>query len=131
MDEVGIWIVPISVIPGVGLLIMSTSVRFSNLHGEIHHVLESCNECMIKGLMARGRLLHWALFLLYISVALAALSSLVATTLGTNENTPYHFACVLALGSIVALFVASAFLVLESRKSFEVLLEHESQFNKK
>ena len=40
MDIVGVWLSPLLLLPGAGLLIMSTSQRFNRLHDEIHHIME-------------------------------------------------------------------------------------------
>jgi len=38
MTELGLWITPLLLLPGVALLVMSTSLRYNRLHDELHHL---------------------------------------------------------------------------------------------
>jgi hypothetical protein len=38
MMDLGLWITPLLLLPGVALLVMSTSLRYNRLHDELHHL---------------------------------------------------------------------------------------------
>jgi len=40
MQNVEIWLTPLLLLPGVALLIMSTSARYGQIHAELHHLIE-------------------------------------------------------------------------------------------
>lgn len=79
MNDAGIWVAPLLLIPAVGLLVLSTSARFGQLHAEfIRHQDEGRSHAM-KHLCKRAHLIHTALVSFYMSVAVLALSSLLGT----------------------------------------------------
>ncbi len=121
-----IWAAPLLLLPGVALLIMSTSARYTRVHDEIHHVKSHGDAArgLIGKLYIRAKLFHRALVALYISVALLAFSSLMGgllTLLGRPSATPVF---VLTCTGIVALVLASVFLIAESLKALDVIHDH-------
>ncbi|MGB0522546.1 MAG: DUF2721 domain-containing protein [Flammeovirgaceae bacterium] len=90
MQEIGSWIVPLTFIPAVGLIIMSTSARFSALSTEINSMLKQEDEGSAKLFqkqMKRSRLFNNALVSLYVAVACFSLGALFG---GLGEHIP-HF----------------------------------------
>ena len=82
MDDTGIWAAPLLLIPAVGLLVLSTSARFGQLHEEfLRHHGEGPSHA-VKHLCQRAHLIHIALVSFYVSVAVLALSSLLGTLAG-------------------------------------------------
>ncbi len=79
MESTGLWAAPLLLIPGVGLLVLSTSARFGQLHQELHRQLSEGHPGAVKHLCRRARLLHSALVSLYVSIAVLAISSLLGT----------------------------------------------------
>lgn len=74
-------LIPLTYIPGVALLIMSTSQRYTNVNNTIHEFSEE--ECRIrtervKQELRRAHLFRNSLLALYLSVAFFSLGSLVA-----------------------------------------------------
>jgi len=74
-------LIPLTYIPGVALLIMSTSQRYTNINSIIHEF--SDEECRIKTdrvkqELRRAHLFRNSLLALYLSVAFFSLGSLVA-----------------------------------------------------
>ncbi len=61
MNDTGVWAVPLLLLPGVGLLIMSTSIRFGQLHQELHLQLEKKNAGAVAHLRNRAGYFHTAL----------------------------------------------------------------------
>lgn len=120
-----LWVTPLLLLPGVGLLIMSTSARITRLHDELHHLLDHDEGTeVIELLWARARLLQPALVAQYLSVAFLATSSLVG---GAAELFETH-APVVVVGltclAISSLVTSAALLVLESRRLVEILRHH-------
>jgi hypothetical protein len=75
-----LWLTPLILLPGVALLIGSTSTRFAQLHAEFHHLLdrpEAHAQILARSLVQRSKLFRDALASLYVSVGLFSLGSLV------------------------------------------------------
>ncbi len=113
-----LWAAPLLLLPGVALMVLSTSTRFGLLHDEFHRVLETGRSKRLPRLRHRARLMRMALVGLYISVALLAIASVVGTianTLGSNvEPTLHLFALGLTVLGVVMGAVAAAQLIRES-----------------
>lgn len=77
MDDLGV-VTPLVLLPGVALLVISTSTRYAQLHEEFHRLLVSTEPTTVdlaRHLLARARLFRNALIALYTSVCLFALGS--------------------------------------------------------
>lgn len=75
-----IWLTPLILLPGVALLIVSTSARFGQSQSEFHRLLEHPDaeaKILARNLLHRSRLFRDALTSLYLSVGLFSLGSLV------------------------------------------------------
>ena len=79
MDSTGLWAAPLLLIPGVGLLLISTSARFGQLHQELLRQLREGHSRSVRLLCQRARLIHSAMVSLYVSIAVLAVSSLLGT----------------------------------------------------
>lgn len=79
MNTDSLWIGPLLLLPGVALLVLSTSTRFGQLHDEFHRRQEGGDEPSLRLLRRRARLFRSALVSLYVSVALLAAASVVGT----------------------------------------------------
>ena len=119
------WAAPLLVLPGVGLLIMSTSARYIRLHDELHDVAEHGEMLRnLKFLLRRARLFRNALVCAYVSVMLLVLSGLVlggSAALETSSHPVEVVGNVFAFVGVAVLLASSAFLVLEATLSFDVL----------
>ena len=78
MDAELLWVTPLLLLPGVGLLVMSTAARFGQIREEIHNLLThpELGRPMAGQLWRRCRLFRDALVSLYSAVALFAVASL-------------------------------------------------------
>ena len=124
MDSIETWILPFTFIPGVGMLILSTSNRY-------YHVKELIRETMLKehkkelwsfeNLMVRARLFHRALVFLYIAIGSFSLAALTANIHQNWVIKDNHICVVLADGLILAgvacVVLASAVLIREATVS--------------
>lgn len=128
-------LIPLTYIPGVALLIMSTSQRFTAVNNTIHDFSEE--ECMIKTERVRQELrrAHFfrnSLLGLYLSVAFFSLGSLVAFLVNswgiTTSTKVLEIATVLGVACIV--FAVST-LAAESILSLDIIKRHAKQHEDK
>ena len=117
--------------PGVGLLIMSTSARYAQIHNEMHHLLEHGMEhkghlrMTADELLARCILFRNALVALYISVMLLAAGGLLGALADQFLMEVSTIIVVILTGiGILCLVVASSFLIRESAHSLDIIQEH-------
>ncbi|MHC4140789.1 MAG: DUF2721 domain-containing protein [Planctomycetota bacterium] len=87
MIETEPWLTPLILLPGVALLIMSTSARFGQIHAEFHHLPDHADahaEILSRHLVLRSALYRNALISLHASVGLFALGSLLGGLLNSG-----------------------------------------------
>lgn len=117
MENLGQWILPLSFIPGVGLLIMSTSNRFGQLNMEISKSLANppINRIFLNRLVYRSYLFSYALVALYISVGSFSLGSLVGGLTLEWRSSFSHIILILTIClGVLCVLIASVLLMLES-----------------
>lgn len=119
---------PLLLLPGVGLLVQSTSVRYGDIHEEFHRILESemhhHNPIFIQHLATRAKWFRNALVALYISVSSFASGSIMAAIADLFWGKPDVIIIGFSAVGIVSLLFAAVQLVRESFLSFEVLQVH-------
>ncbi|MDB2606963.1 hypothetical protein N9Y48_04230 [Zobellia sp.] len=72
------WYLPITIVPGLGLIILSTSNQLLSLSGEIAVLIEPCLQVdIIKRKLSQLKLLNKTLVFFYGSVALLLIAALV------------------------------------------------------
>ena len=116
MENLGQWILPLSFIPGVGLLIMSTSNRFGQLNAEIAKNLTSTpvNRPLLDRLVFRSYLFSYSLVTLYIAVGSFSLGSLIGgLTLEWTVVSKTILLITICLG-VLCVLIAAVLLILES-----------------
>ena len=96
------WYLPITILPGVGLLIMSTSNLLNALSAELTHLIKEDRECMytiIEQKITQLGLLNLALVAFYLSAA----SLVMAGLSGRLQLSPtlITWLMVLGIGSIL------------------------------
>jgi len=121
-------LIPLTYIPGVALLIMSTSQRYTNVNSIIHGF--SDEECRIKTErvkqeLRRAHLFRNSLLALYLSVAFFSLGSLVAFLVNrwgiATSTSVLEIATV--IGVVCILFAVSK-LAAESILTLDILKRH-------
>ena len=126
MTEI-IFLAPLLILPGIGLLLVSTSARFANLHIEVRHwddnkrdreFIESAH------LLKRARLFRNALVSLYLCVFTFALSSLIGALVNFTGGPADVVVFLIASVGILCLGFASIELVQESLLSLKVIESH-------
>jgi threonine/homoserine/homoserine lactone efflux protein len=127
MDESGLWLTPLVLLPGVALLVLSTSVRYGRIHEEFHHLLESIDDsARVEGeqLWRRAALFRGALVGLYVSVCTLALGSMLGGLASLWLNESAWIVQVLTILGVLALVYSSVQLIRESILSLEVFRGH-------
>ncbi|MEM1127476.1 MAG: DUF2721 domain-containing protein [Bacteroidota bacterium] len=126
MEASSFWLTPLILMPGVGMLILSTSVRYNRLHDELHHLDHHPAEApaMRPLLLRRGRLFRNALVSLYACVALLCIAAL--SGMGTAEWPDLAMWLVLPLTAVgvACLTFAAIELIRESCLSGHILEAH-------
>jgi hypothetical protein len=123
MDDVSLWVSPVVLVSGVGLLIMSTSARYGQIHAELRELTRDVHDGMFTGdsvevlyghLRTRTRLLLSALFGLYLSVGFLITGSLVGvlSAIWSFSQVPV---IVLTCAGILGVVYAAVQLIRESR----------------
>jgi len=124
-------LIPLTYIPGVGLLIMSTSQRYTAVNNTIHDF--SDEECRVKSdrvkqELRRAHLFRNSLLCLYLSVTFFSLGSLIAFLTNSwgleTSKTVLEIATVLGVACIV--FSVST-LAVESILSLDIIKRHAKQ----
>ena len=132
MDVIGIWLSPLLLLPGAGLLIMSASQRFNRLHDEIHHLIEqdsNKSQKTVKHLMKRAHYFRNALVLLYSSIAIFAIAGLLGGITSGLGNVSFYLTVGLTIIGILFLAAASIILIKESSLSLEIMKIHLGEIN--
>jgi len=123
MQLTAVWLTPLILIPGVGLLILSTSARFAEVLGEVHRREQAGRE-VLDHLLRRARLFRNALVSLYLAVVLFALAGVIGCLLVTQPGVSMRVTTALTAGGIGGVILAAVELVRESLLSLAVIEEH-------
>ncbi len=132
MDVIGIWLSPLLLLPGAGLLIMSASQRFNRLHDEIHHLMEqdsNKSQKTVKHLMKRAHYFRNSLVLLYSSIAIFAIAGLLGGITSGLGDVSFYITVGLTILGILFLAAASIILIKESALSLEIMKIHLGEIN--
>ena len=130
LTEIGIIFAPLTFLPGLGMLIMSTSRRYIELIRQLQRIFDgdlNYSESFMNCQHQRLGMFKWALSLLYISIGLILLGSLLGgLTISLHPLSEYLLFSFLILAVIVGL-IAMYLLIKESFVSASLIYE---QFEK-
>lgn len=135
INDASLWITPLTLISGAGLLILSSANRFARLHQEMHIVEQfdfGNRVWLAQRLIQRARNFRAAISFQYSSVALFALSGL-AGSLGQIFTLPDAWARLFIGTGLTLTFlgilsiVASAFILIGDSKLSLSIIEHHAQ----
>ncbi len=128
MQNTEIWLTPLLLLPGVALLIMSTSTRYGQIHTELHHLLEKPRDRLkvasARLLAKRSTLFRNALVSLYLSVGLLSLAGLLGGLMDLWKSAAIIIVWVLTCLAILCLLFAAVELIRESRLSLDIIQAH-------
>ncbi|MCA9119113.1 MAG: DUF2721 domain-containing protein [Planctomycetaceae bacterium] len=122
-----VWLTPLILLPGVALLIVSTSARFGQLHADFHQIIEHPNahaKIISRNLLRRSELFRDALASLYVSVGLFSMGSLVGAFVDFFWPTSVWFVGAFTIAGIGCVVFAAAQLFRESLICLAVIKEH-------
>ena len=108
------WIFPLTILPGIGLIIMSTTNWSVALAGEIERLLKEadCSRTIVKRKIKQLSLLNSALVALYVSAALCALGGFLGAASTYTEGVPKWKVLVTVSTSIGIAFLLAATVML-------------------
>lgn len=123
------WYIPATIIPGIGLLILSTSNLLVNLSTEIKTLIEemTIDQKLIKQKLKQLKLLNSAMVFLYASVALFVISALISGVYKSVETNFDSTIYITITGIISALLGLIALIIY----SFRAVKIRQDQFNNK
>lgn len=125
------WIMPLLLLPGVGLLVQSTAIRYDRIHDELHALLDRGgqheNPIFLKHLGTRARWFRNALVALYVSACMFAIGSILGAIADVVLGESEIIVIIFAGSGICCLLYAAIHLVRESFLSLEVLEVHLSE----
>ena len=122
-----VWLTPLILLPGVALLIVSTSARFSQLHTEFHRLVDRPDahaRILSRHLLKRSALFRNALVALYVSVGLFALGSLLGGVVNFWRPSSLWIVGGATMTGIGCLVYASAELTQEALICLRVVTDH-------
>ena len=119
--DTGIWAAPLLLIPGVGLLVLSTSARFGQLHEEFRR--RRGEGGAVRHLCKRAHLIHTALVCFYASIAVLALSSLLGTIANRWLESMVWLPQVMTFAGVALILYAAIQLIRESKLLITVILD--------
>ena len=108
------WIFPLTILPGIGLLIMSSTNWSVAITGEINQLLndDQCNMTLLQKKIQQLGLVNRALVALYLCASLCALSGFMAGIMQYQmENTQLVATSLLCIGMIF-LLIATVMLII-------------------
>lgn len=129
-----LWLTPLILLPGVALLIMSTSTRLGQISAEFHHLIDHPDahaKIVSRDLVTRSALFRNALVGLYASVALFATGSFLGGILHVWLPDYVWMVGGLTLVGILCLAYAAIELVRESLHCTRIIIEHDQRVAEK
>ena len=127
MDESGAWLAPLVLLPGVALLVISTSARYGQIHEEFHHLLRDTGDDVqrrARELWRRAVFFRNALVGLYVAAAALALGSMVAGFLTLWSADSMWIVQGFTVAGVGSLVYSAVELVRESVLSLGILQRH-------
>ncbi|AXT62803.1 DUF2721 domain-containing protein [Aquimarina sp. AD10] len=123
------WYIPATIIPGIGLLILSTSNLLVNLSAEIKWLIneDTTKTILINRKLKQLKLLNNAMVFLYIAVACLVISALVAGVYKSVASTFDSGIYITIIGIISALIA----LIMLITYSFRAVKIRQDQFHNK
>jgi polyferredoxin len=118
-----LWVVPISIIPGLGMLVLSTSARYMSATQELreHGKGEAPDHWLSELVYKRVRCLQQALLSLYLSIASFIVASLLIATISQSGIIASISKWAMLAGGLFAMYSAAhlVYEVFASRKIIE------------
>ncbi len=123
------WYIPATIIPGIGLLILSTSNLLVNLSTEIKTLIAevTIDQDLIKQKLKQLKLLNRAMVFLYAAVALFVISALISGVYKSAE-TNFNSGIYITIAGIISALLGLIVLIVYSFRAVKI---RQDQFNNK
>ncbi|MEW7290371.1 DUF2721 domain-containing protein [Aquimarina sp. 2304DJ70-9] len=123
------WYIPATIIPGIGLLILSTSNLLVNLSTELKTLIAEViiDQDLIKQKLKQLKLLNSAMVFLYAAVALFVISALISGVYKSVE-TNFDSAIYITITGIISALLGLIALIMYSFRAVKI---RQDQFNNK
>ncbi len=123
------WYIPATIIPGIGLLILSTSNLLVNLSTEIKTLITeiAMEEELIKQKLKQLRLLNNAMVFLYVAVACLVISALISGILKSIEAS-FDSGIYITIAGIISALLGLIALIIYSYRAVKI---RQNQFHNK
>ena len=120
---------PITIIPGIGLLILSTTHLIVSLNNEMETLLEEAglNQSLMQQKLSQMKLLTYSMSGFYISTALMVLSGLVSFSQQFEVNALVNFSSSILLAGVALIFISLLILILYSIRAVKIRRLHFEQ----
>jgi len=123
------WYLPITILPGIGLLIISTSNLAVSLNKEMEILLDEAStfEQLLHKKLKQLRLLTLSQSGFYISTALMVLSGLVSVMVDFEAEKSESWGFIILLLGVMLLFISLVMLIIYSVRAVNIRQEHFKQ----
>jgi len=123
------WYLPITIIPGIGLPILSTTHLIVSLNNEMETLLEEAglNQSLMQQKLSQMKLLTYSMSGFYISTALMVLSGLVSFSQQFEVNALVNFSSSILLAGVALIFISLLILILYSVRAVKIRRMHFEQ----
>ena len=118
------FVLPLALLPGVALLIVSSAARYGQIHDEVHRLLDHADAADRSDLRRRARYFRNALVALYLCVACFALASLTGVLLEAVDLPSRPAVVALTALGCLSLLYAAAQLIRETLLSLDIIEHH-------
>lgn len=108
------WIFPLTILPGIGLIIASTTTIANGLIAEINHLLAEnhCRRRLLERKIDQLSLLNWALVALYLSAASCTLGGFLGAIWLEGDSSSHAYVSWIAGFGVGVLLLASILLII-------------------
>lgn len=115
------WYLPLTIVPGIGLIILSTSNLMVALSNELDKLISTCkDDTIINRKLTQLKLLNKAMVCFYVAIALLLISGIIA---GINDT--FNVSTYLGILAIVVSTFGLISLIIYSVRSVNI---HQNQF---
>ena len=120
------WYLPITIIPGIGLLILSTTRLIVSLNEELERLLNQVNEFqrLINQKLSQMRLLTYAMSGLYVSTALMVLSGLISFFTLNRQDIFTGLSSFVLVAGVAVIFISLLILIIYSARAVSIRRAH-------
>ena len=116
------WIFPLTILPGIGLLIMSTTNWAVALTNEINQLLhqEYCNQTLLTKKIKQLSLINQALVALYLCTAMCAAGGFIGGILQSEMETSSNLTIILLCIGMFFLMLATSLLIIYAYRATNI-----------